>query len=293
VGALLVWPGLAGGAALAWLYLWLARKLAARLQGRTGPPFYQPCFDFGKLLGKQALLPAGVHRGAFLGLPVTAAAAAAAALALLPAPGSPMRPLPGDLILLVYLLEVPALCEVLAGYASRSPYAQVSAARAAVIGLGFNLPFLAALMAFAVRAGSFQIRDAVALPLGPVHAAAAVAFLLAVPARLKTNPFSIPNAEQEIVAGMLTEYSGWALALFELAHGLELVALVGLLAALLLPAGHSTLAALGYLALGALLVGLVTVAGAATARLTLQQAVRFYWTWGGLAGLVAIGAALL
>ena len=44
--ALLCWPGLIGGAALAWLLLWFQRKLAARLQGRKGPPFYQPCFDF-------------------------------------------------------------------------------------------------------------------------------------------------------------------------------------------------------------------------------------------------------
>ena len=47
--ALLLWPGLFGGAALAWLLVWIQRKLAARLQGRIGPPFYQPFFDFVKL----------------------------------------------------------------------------------------------------------------------------------------------------------------------------------------------------------------------------------------------------
>ena len=37
--ALLIWPGLIGGAALGWLLVWVQRKLAARLQGRIGPPF--------------------------------------------------------------------------------------------------------------------------------------------------------------------------------------------------------------------------------------------------------------
>ena len=59
--AVLVWPGLLGAAALGWLYLWIARKLTARLQGRRGPPFYQPFFDFVKLLGKDTVVPAGVE----------------------------------------------------------------------------------------------------------------------------------------------------------------------------------------------------------------------------------------
>ena len=61
--ALLLWPGLAGGALLGWLYLWLRRKLIARLQGRFGPPFYQPAFDFLKLLGKKTVVPGGVTGG--------------------------------------------------------------------------------------------------------------------------------------------------------------------------------------------------------------------------------------
>jgi NADH-quinone oxidoreductase subunit H len=45
VFALLIWPGLIGGALLGWFYLWYVRKLTAQLQGRHGPPFYQPFFD--------------------------------------------------------------------------------------------------------------------------------------------------------------------------------------------------------------------------------------------------------
>jgi NADH-quinone oxidoreductase subunit H len=52
--AFLVWPGLLLAAPLAWLELWLMRKTVARLQGRVGPPFFQPFFDFMKLMGKRA-----------------------------------------------------------------------------------------------------------------------------------------------------------------------------------------------------------------------------------------------
>jgi len=292
--ALLLWPGLLGGALLAWLFLWVGRKLTARLQGRIGPPFYQPFFDFGKLLGKQAVVPGGVNRRLLYALPLAAAAAATFALSLVPAPGNPMHSFPGDLVLLVYLLEVPALSEVLAGYASRSPYAQAGAVRAAVLGVGASLPFLGAVVALALHGQSFRLRELAGKPLGPVHVAAAVAFLLAVPARLKRNPFSIPNAEQEIVAGPLTEYSGPPLALFELAHGLELVALAGLLAALLLPpVANPVAAALLYLVASGGLVAVVNVAAAATARLTVHQAFRFYWSWGAAAAAVALLAALV
>ena len=46
VFAVLVWPGILGAGALGFLYLWVARKLMARLQGRKGPPFYQPLLRF-------------------------------------------------------------------------------------------------------------------------------------------------------------------------------------------------------------------------------------------------------
>ena len=287
--ALLLWPGLIGGAALAWLLVWIQRKLAARLQGRQGPPFYQPCFDFIKLLGKETVIPGGVDRRILYGLPLVSTVAVTCALALIPVPGNPMPSFTGDLILFLYLLEMPALCEVLAGYASRSLYGQVGAAREAILWLGYNLPFLAAVVSLAITAKSLTLAALAAAPVGPVHLAAALAFLFALPARLKRNPFSIPNAEQEIVAGPLTEYSGAPLALFELSHGLELVALAGLFTVLFLPVGAIPGQGwLLYLLGSAVLVGLITVVATATARLTVRHAFRFYWSWGACAAIVAL-----
>jgi NADH-quinone oxidoreductase subunit H len=133
------------------------------------------------------------------------------------------------------------------------------------------------------------LAELAAAPLGPVHFAAAAAFLFALPARLKRNPFSIPNAEQEIVAGPFTEYSGAPLAFFELSHGLELLALVSLFTVLFLPsASHLGLRWLLYAVGSTALVALITLLATATARLTLRHAFRFYWSWGAGAAIVAL-----
>lgn len=287
--ALLIWPGLMGGAALGWLFGWIQRKLTARLQGRKGPPFYQPFFDFVKLLGKETVAPSGVNRRLFFALPLISAVAAVCALGLIPVPGNPMPSFAGDLIVLLYLLEVPALCEVLAGYSSRSLYGQVGSVREAVLWLGYNLPFLAAVLSLAIRAKSLTLAALVAVPFGPVHLAALAAFLFALPGHLKRNPFSIPNAEQEIVAGPFTEYSGAPLAFFEMAHGVEMVALVSLFAVLFLPVGRGQATGwLAYLLGSVALIAAITLVATATARLTLRHAFRFYWSWGAGAAVLAL-----
>nr|WP_295835080.1 complex I subunit 1 family protein [uncultured Azospirillum sp.] len=292
--AIAVWPGLLFAAPLGWLELWFMRKLVARLQGRRGPPFFQPFFDVMKLLGKETVIPRGVSRGIFLALPLVSLAAVTAALAIVPLPGNPVPSLPGDVVLLLYLMEVPVLCEVLAGYVSRSIYGQVAAMREAILSLAYNLPFLVAIIAMAQMAGSFQMRALQEVPYGPVHLLAAVTFLLALPARMKLNPFSIANAEHEIIADSHIEYSGPPLALFKLSHAIEVVLLTELFAVVFIPATPWPLVSLVvYLVAGILVLGGVTLVATTTARLRLTQAFRFYWVWGGLASAITMAATLV
>ena len=291
---LLVWPGLIGAAALGFLYFWIARKLTARLQGRRGPPFYQPFFDFMKLMGKSTVVPRGANRTLFIALPFLPVCAAVLGLAIVPVPGNTGQSFPGDVVLLLYLLEVPPLCDVLAGYVSRSIYGEVSAMREAVMSLAYNVPLLAAVIAMAQSAGSFRLGDLQAVPFGPVTVLAAIAFLLAIPARLKSNPFSIPNAEQEIGPGAHMEYNSVPLAMFELAHALEAVLLFNTFFVLFLPSLGSVAAnAAPYLLTSLVLVALVTAVAAMTARLTVARAFRFYWTWGGLSAVAAMAIAMI
>jgi NADH-quinone oxidoreductase subunit H len=292
--AYFLWPGLLVSALAGWLLLWVSRKLIARAQRRFGPPFYQPFFDFVKLLGKRSLVPAGMSSPLYYGLPLISIISITLALAFLPMPGNGMRSFAGDLILVVYLMEMPAFCDILAGYASRSIYGQVGSAREAALVLGYSLPFLGSVIALAIWAGSFRLEDMLAQSFSPVPALALLAFVLAVPARLKSNPFSIPNAEQEIVAGSHVEYNGPALALFELAHGLELVALAALFAVLFVPPLPNPLATLAaYAAAGLLLVVVTSLLSAATARLQIHRAFRFYWTWGALAAAACMALAVI
>lgn len=292
--AFLVWPGLIGGSILSWFYLWEFRKLLAILQGRQGPPFYQPFFDFVKLMAKRTIMPGGINQVLFYGLPLVSLFSVTAALALLPAPGSPLRSFSGDLVLLLYLLEMPALVDILAGFVTRSIYAQVGSTREAMLTLGYNLPFITALVALALQKNSFSLEAISSGPIGIVNVLAGLALLVAIPARLKTNPFSIPNAEQEIVAGTHTEYNSVPLAIFELTHGLEVVAMAGLFALLFIgPVTNLPLRLVLFLLISAAVVALTCLAAAGTARLKIQHAFRFLWSWGALAAVLALAAALL
>jgi len=292
--SILFWPGLLTGAVFGWFMLWMSRKITAQLQGRQGPPFYQPLFDFWKLAGKKTIIPKGVNRTIFYALPVVSLVSVILALALLPLPGSGAFSFEGDLVLLIYLLEVPALMDILAGYVTRSVYAQVGSTREAILTIAYNLPFLSALIALALRLKTFRLSSFASAPISIATVLAAITLLIALLAQLKVNPFSIPNAEQEIVAGIHVEYNGLPLALFELTHALEISALVGLIACLFIGQFAAIYMKLLILLLvSGLVILLINIIAAGTARLKVQHAFRFYWTWGIAAAVIVFIVALL
>jgi len=113
--------------------------------------------------------------------------------------------------------------------------------------------------------------------------------------KLRVNPFSVANAEQEIYTGVTTEFDGPRLALWELAHGLEWVALTGLWVAFAVaPANVSRpLRAVAFVVASLVLALVVAAVAAATARLKLTQAARVYWQWGFAVALVALVVAMV
>lgn len=289
---LLIFPGLIFAVPAAWFFLWVERKAVALMQGRVGPPFMQPFYDFIKLLGKQMPPRSGV--GGLLMrlwplLAVSAAAGAVGLLPVLPASGG----FQGDLILLLALLELPSMCIIAAGFSSRSIFGEIGSAREAVLSVSYNVVFLLAIISIAASQHTFRLEALAQLPVSPLQVLGVIAILVCLPAKLHLNPFSLPNAEQEIYSGPMVEYAGPELAMWELSHGLEWVAATGLVATLIAP--HLTLwwlAALVFVALSFAIVLLLSAVAAATARLQIDTTVRFYWQCTLIFAVLAVASAL-
>jgi formate hydrogenlyase subunit 4 len=289
---LLIFPGLLFAVPAAWFFLWVERKAVAMMQGRIGPPFMQPFFDFIKLLGKSNPPRTGVAGALMKAWPLIAVSSAAGAVALLPVLPS-YGGFQGDLILLLALLELPSMCIIAAGFSSRSIFGEIGSAREAVLSVSYNIVFLLAIISIAASQHTFRLEELANLPASPLRWLGVVALLVCLPAKLHLNPFSLPNAEQEIYSGPMTEYAGPELAMWELSHGLEWIAATGLVATLAAP--HIAtwwLAAIVFVALSFGVVLLLSVVASATARLAIDTTVRFYWQCTLIFAVLAISSAL-
>jgi len=171
-------------------------------------------------------------------------------------------------------------------------YGEIGATREAVLSVANNLVFLLSIVTIAVTGQTFRLANIAGFSLNPGHWIGVFGILLCIPAKLRLNPFSTSSAEQEIYSGPLTEYAGAALGLWKLAHGLEWVALTGFVSTLILPAGGSWwFHAIGFVVLSFAQVLLLSMIAAATARYTLQSAIRFYWRWAAILAVLAVASA--
>ncbi|HUU42611.1 MAG TPA: NADH-quinone oxidoreductase subunit H, partial [Planctomycetota bacterium] len=122
---------------------WVDRKVTARVQYRVGPPWYQPMADVIKLMGKETLMPSTARGTGFLIAPVIALAATAVTSAILwyavfhPERGANFL---GDLVVVIYLLLIPAVMTILGASASGNPHAAVGASREMKLMFSYELP---------------------------------------------------------------------------------------------------------------------------------------------------------
>ena len=284
IAALLFFPGGLFLLVFGMAYEWLDRKLLARLQNRLGPRWFQPLADNVKLLAKEEVVPEGVNRILFIGLPVVALAGGLTAALYTPLLGlRPSFSFPGDLIVTVYLLSLLTLCTGLAGANTQDRFSLIGAVRALTQLFAYEAPFLLALMGPAIVAGSWQIDEIMALSATRwLLLAQPIGFLVALVGlmgKLELPPFDAPEAETEIVAGALTEYSGRGLALFHLGKNIELVIGLTLIAAFYLGGLANPieflLKSLGLLLFIVVLQSLMT-------RLRIDQTVGLWWRYGAL-----------
>lgn len=304
--AVLLFPGGLFALALGLALKGVDRRVAARLQRRIGPPLLQPLFDLIKLGRKDTMVPAVAPSRLFLGAPLAGTCAMALAAALIPIAGIYTPPAAlGDLLVLLYLLTVPAIVLMLAGSSSGSPFGAIGFSREMALVLAYEGPLLLVMAAVAVFVGRAQ-GEAVTFSLagivawqqahGPLIAEpllwpALLAFLAFYPANLGIKPFDIPEAETEVLDGPLVEYSGPALGLFKVMSALKAVVVLGLGIALFCPwAPEQTALALAVHLLKYLLLTVLGVSLVRTAmgRMRIDQAFRFF-----LKGPLALALASL
>jgi NADH-quinone oxidoreductase subunit H len=280
--SLLVLPGGLFVLASGLLCEWADRKLVARLQNRVGPRWFQPIADMLKLLVKHEIVPAGASPLVFHALPVVALASVLTAALYVPVGGlAPAWGFAGDLVVSVYLLGLVTVCVSLAGIVAADRFSIVGASRALTQVFAYEAPWLLAMLGPAVAASSWRISDisayagshwlVVTQPIGFVIA------LIGLVGKLELAPLDAPDADTEIVAGPLTEYSGNGLAVFHLAKDAGLVVGLTLIATFYLGGVDGPLAWAGKTVI---LLVLVAVVQALFARLRIDQTVSLWWRLG-------------
>jgi NADH-quinone oxidoreductase subunit H len=276
-------------------YEWANRKLVARLQNRLGPPWYQPLADLAKLLAKDEVLPDRTIGALFHGLPIVALAGVLTAALYVPLFGLRSSfSFDGDLIVVVYLLGLPTMCIGLTGASNPDRFSLVGATRALTQFFSYEAPLLLGLLGPALVAGSWRIGEITAFASGRwlvlTQPLGFVVTLIGLMGELELPPFDAPEAETEIVAGALTEYSGRGLAFFRLAKDVELVVGMALIAALYLGGLSSALSfplsALIFVTKTLSILVVLAVLQTIFARLRIDQTVGLWWRYGVLLVLV-------
>lgn len=304
--SVLVFPGLLFAVVVGLLLAGIDRKILARMQKRKGPPILQPTYDFFKLMGKETIIPHAANRKAFLIAPVLGFVSLVVLMLFIPVFGYSPFSTNGDLIIVLYLLTIPAVALIVGGSASGSPYAGIGISREMVTMMAYELPLVVVLLAVAKKVGG----ESLVFSLGEIgdwqaangllisHWAlipAAIAMLLVIPAEVGTQPFDVAEAETEICEGPLVEYSGAPLAIFKLNTAIKMFVMTSLFTVLFfggIDTGFLALNAVILVAIcAALTVVCMTLAHAICARLKIEHLFKFYWTF--VTALAAISLILV
>ncbi len=298
----LIFSGFLFTAIIGLLLTWVDRKVTAVIQSRIGPPWYQPFADMGKLLGKKMIIPRGSDAFGFVVAPILAVTGSTlAAVIVFRALVDPSAGFVGDLIVLIYLLALPAIALIVGGSASRSPFGAIGAGREMNMVLAYEAAFLLAVATALVKVGSIRFEDILAYQ--QLHApiawsiSGALALLIALvcaQAKLGYLPFDISEADTEIIGGPLAEYSGVGLALFKVSRAMLGLVMPVFLILLFTGGVQPTVGSvIGFLLKLTVIFAAQVVVKATHARLRLDQALGLFWKRLVVVGLIAVALALL
>ena len=302
------------------------RKLLARLQNRLGPnrsglPWIkgltlfglsQPFADAIKTLTKEDIVPAAADKCLHFLAPVIVVAFSLMTFAVLPF-GRHLIPVELDAALLYFFAAGAAteLAIFMAGWSSRNKYSLLAAMRALAQLISYELPLILSVVPIVLVTSTLSTQGIVLAQGGwtfgflphwfvftPWGCPGFIIFLVAALAESNRSPFDLPEAESELIAGHLTEYSGFKYALFFMAEYFGLTALSGLGVTLFLGGWQAPIAALQFipsyawfmLKLIGMLVFFIWIRGTLL-RLRIDQLTRLAWQFLVPLALLNVGNA--
>ncbi len=239
--SLTVFPGFTFVAVYGTIFMgWVERKFTAKIQLRTGPMYagkvegiLQNIADFFKLAFKEVVIPNGVDRATFVAIPFALMAVAGALVALVPLSPSIYIANPSVGAILVFaILGFTPLIVLLAGWASNSKYPFLGGLRALHQMVAYEIPMILSLVGAVILSGSLNLMDIVTKQSGLwyilLQPLGAIVFMIGALAELERIPFDLPEADSELVAGWMTEYTSMLFGTFQLANFSRMYVLAGL-----------------------------------------------------------------
>ncbi len=282
----------------------LERKILGRIQNRYGPnrvgPFglFQPVADGIKMLIKEDIVPVRADKIVHFLAPVLIAATAILALGIIPY-GRGMTPftIDGGILFFFAVGSTTELAVFMAGWGSNNKFSMLGAMRAIAQMISYELPLIITVLPVVMIVGSLTPDTIVAAQDGyafgfvprwfvftPWGAAAFILFFVSGLVESNRTPFDVPEGESEIVAGHMTEYSGFKYATFFMAEYIGMFAITGLGTTLFLGGWHAPVRALEFVPsyiwffakLGALLFVYIWLRGTLP-RTRVDQIMNFAW----------------
>ena len=237
----------------------LERKILGRIQNRYGPnrvgPFglLQPAADGIKMLIKEDVVPFRADQVVHFLAPIVTVVPAILALGVIPF-GRNMTPfsIDGGILFFFAVGSTTELAVFMAGWGSNNKFSMLGAMRAIAQMVSYELPLIITVLPVVMIVGSLS-PDAIVAAQGnyslgilphwfvftPWGAAGFILFFISALVESNRTPFDVPEGESEIVAGHMTEYSGFKYAIFFLAEYFGMFAVSGLAITLFLGGWHA------------------------------------------------------
>lgn len=301
---ILVFPGFAFTLFVGVIVSWIVRKVSALVQWRVGPAFiaegrvFQGMYDILKLLGKEILIPKDSQKFIFVAAPLFGFAGVLLLATMLSVTCLGGQGYLGDIIGAMYLMVIPSLALILGSSASGSSHAALGAAREMKLVLSYELALVLSIIVVIIKTGGAVDLAVIAgferMPVASISGV--IAFLVSVfcvQAKLGFVPFDIAEAETELGSGVLMEYSGPLLAMWKIMQAMMLVALPLFLVMVFLGGFGSGFWGLiaGVLKYVFIVVLLILIKNT-NPRVRIDQAMKFFWVYCGLALVIAVVIAM-